>query len=439
MLLPDTAARTAAGHLTVGGCDLVELAARFGTPLYVFDEATLRGRLRGYRDALRDWPAGGDVLYSAKAYLSAAMVRLLVEEDCGIDVVSGGELGVALRYGMDPRRIGFPGNNKDAGEVRDAVEAGVGHLVVDSDHELGVLASLGAATARAGALVRVSPGVKPDTHDFISTGQLDSKFGFSVETGAAMEALRSALQVPALDLRGVHMHIGSQIFDLRCYPAAVDIVADFLARAGDSLGFVARELSVGGGLGIAYTDDDDPPTPREFMQVVTESVRAAFEQRGLPLPALLVEPGRSVAGPAGVAVYTVGARKEIPGVRTYVSVDGGMGDNIRPKLYGARYQPLLVAEDGARPQETVSLAGRYCESTDILVHDCTLPRLQAGDLVALPAAGAYSLAMSSNYNVSFRPAVVFVRDGSARLVRRRETLDDLLRCEVLEEAVADTR
>ena len=439
MLLPDTAARTAQGHLSVGGCDLVELVARWGTPLYVYDEATLRSRLRAYREGLRAWPAGGDVLYSAKAYLGAAMVRLLVEEDCGIDVVSGGELATALRYGMEPRRIGFPGNNKDESEVRAAAAAGIGHLVVDSDHELAMLGNITAA-APLGAMLRVSPGVKPDTHDFISTGQLDSKFGFSVENGAAMAALRAALQTPSLDVRGLHMHIGSQIFDLGCYPAAVDIVADFLVRARDELSFTARSLSVGGGLGIAYTDDDDPPTPAQFMQYVTESVRRAFEQRSLPLPALFVEPGRSVAGPAGVAVYTVGARKEIPGVRTYVAVDGGMGDNIRPKLYGARYQPVLVNEDGmARPSETVSLAGRYCESTDILVRDCIVPQLRAGVLVALPAAGAYSLAMASNYNVNYRPAVAFVAEGSARLVRRRETLDDLLRTEVLEEAVADAR
>lgn len=437
MLLPDTVGRSAVGHLVVGGCDLVDLAARFGTPLYVYDEATLRSRLRGYRAALRSWPAGGDVLYSAKAYLSPAMVRLLVEEDCGIDVVSGGELAVALRFGIDAARIGFPGNNKDESEVRAAVDAGVGHLVVDSEHELSMLAALPEAS-RAGVMLRVSPGIKPDTHDFISTGQLDSKFGFSIETGAAHDALRAALQASGLDVRGVHMHIGSQIFDLGCYPAAVEMVADFLAGARDSLGFTAREVSVGGGLGIAYTDDDDPPTPAQFMQIVTESVRRSFEARGLPLPALMVEPGRSVAGPAGLAVYTVGARKEIPGVRTYVSVDGGMGDNIRPKLYGARYQPVMVVDAPDRPVETVSLAGRYCESTDILVRACTLPRLQPGDLVALPAAGAYSLAMASNYNVNFRPAVVFVAAGAARLVRRRETLDDLLRCEVLEEAVVET-
>jgi diaminopimelate decarboxylase len=429
MLLPDTAARTAGNRLSVGGCDLIELAGRFGTPLYVFDEATMRARLQGYREAVQRWPAGGDILYSAKAYLGRAMVGLLREEDCGIDVVSGGELSIALAAGMPAARIGFAGNNKDAAEVEAALSAGIGHLVVDSEHELDLLAA-SPARAPAGALLRISPGIRPDTHDFISTGQLDSKFGFGVDSGQAMAALRRATEVAAIDLRGVHMHIGSQIFDLRCYPAAIAIAAAFLAAARDELGFVARELSVGGGLGIAYTDDDDPPTPREFMSVVTQSVGGAFSERGLPLPALLVEPGRSVAGPAGVALYTVGGRKEIPGLRTYVAVDGGMGDNIRPKLYGARYQPMLAGDAGARPLETVTIAGRYCESTDILAHDVELPRLVAGDVIAVPASGAYSLAMASNYNVNPRPAVVFVSDAKARLVRRRETLDDLLRCEV---------
>jgi diaminopimelate decarboxylase len=358
------------------------------------------------------------------------MVQLLVEEDCGIDVVSGGELEVALRSGMPAARIGFPGNNKSAAEVEAAVRAGIGHLVVDSEHELDMLAAL-PPPARARALLRVSPGIKPDTHDYISTGQLDSKFGFGVENGQAMSALRRALSTPAVELGGVHMHIGSQIFDLRSYAAAIDVVGDFLVAARQECGFVAATFSVGGGLGIAYTDDDDPPTVHQFMRDVTESLRAAFEQRSLPLPALLVEPGRSVAGPAGVAVYRVGARKEIPGVRTYVAVDGGMGDNIRPKLYGARYQPMLVDSADGREEEVVTLAGWYCESTDILARDQRLPRLQAGDLIAVPAAGAYTLSMASNYNFGLRPAVLFVADGKARLVRRRETVDDLLRCEVM--------
>jgi diaminopimelate decarboxylase len=431
MVLPDSAGRTAAGHLSVGGCDLGELAARHGTPLYVYCEATIRNRLRAYRAGLDAWPAGGDVLYAAKAYLSPALVRILVEEDCGVDVVSGGELEVALRSGLDPRRVSFPGNNKDAGEVAAAAHAGVGHLVIDSERELDLVR--GAATdTRVRGLLRLSPGVKPDTHDYISTGQLDSKFGFGIETGQAMAALDKALTIANLELRGVHMHIGSQIFNLGSYPEAVNVVADFLVEARRKHGFVAQTFSAGGGLGIAYTDDDDPPTVTEFMRVVTESVGRAFAARDLPLPTLLVEPGRSVVGSAGVALYSVGARKEIPGVRTYVAVDGGMGDNIRPKLYGARYQPILVRAPDSPGEEVITIAGRYCESTDILVRDCSLPTLREGDIIAVPAAGAYSLAMASNYNASPRPAVVFVSGGEARVVRRRETIDDLLRSEVMD-------
>jgi diaminopimelate decarboxylase len=344
-------------------------------------------------------------------------------------VVSGGELEIALRSGMSPARIGFAGNNKDVAEVGAAATAGIGYLVVDSLHELGLAETLPAGRPLR-ALLRLSPGIKPDTHDFISTGQLDSKFGFSIETGAALDALRQSLGTSPLEVRGVHIHIGSQIFDLRSYAAALDMVAGFLATARAELGFVAAVLSIGGGLGIAYTERDAPPTVREFMTRLAHSVRAAWESRALTLPALIVEPGRSVVGPAGLAVYSVGARKEIPGVRTYVAVDGGMADNLRPKLYGAVYQPLAVIEPAGAGSEVVALAGRYCESTDILVEAARLPRLQPGDLVALPAAGAYTLSMSSNYNAALRPAVLFVAGGRARLVRRRETVDDLLACEL---------
>ena len=430
MLLPDTAERDAAGRLRIGGCDVAELAERHGTPLYVYDEATLRARLRAYRRAVDAWPAGGEVLYSAKAFFGLAMAQLVVEEGCGVDVVSGGELELAMRGGVPPARIGFPGNNKSAFEVLAAASAGVGQLVVDSLRELDLVAAL-RDTPTVRALLRVSPGVDPDTHAYISTGQLDSKFGFTVEDGSALRALKRALAIPTLDLLGVHMHIGSQIVDLRSYALAIERVTALLASARASLGFTARTLSVGGGLGIAHTDADDPPTVDELMSLVTRTVSASFSNNGLPAPALCVEPGRSVAGPAGVAVYSVGARKEIPGVRTYVSVDGGMADNLRPKLYSARYQPLPVVERrGGAPDEVVTLAGRYCESTDILVDAARLPRLHPGDLVALPAAGAYTLSMSSNYNAAARPAVVFVRDGAARLVRRRETLDDWLAAEV---------
>ena len=430
-MLPDTAGRSAAGNLSVGGCDLVDLAGRFGTPLYVFDEATIRTRLRAYRRAVRGWAPGGDVLYSAKAYISPAMVRILVEEDCGADVVSGGELEIVLRGGLPAVRVAFPGNNKSEAELDAAIEAGIGHLVVDFEHELEVLATRGGGR-RLGALLRVSPGVRPDTHDHIATGQVDSKFGFGIASGQAMTALRRALDVAALEVRGLHMHIGSQILELRSHAAAVDAVAEFAAEARASLGFTVRTLSAGGGLGIAHTAADSPPPIETFMSVLTESVERSFAGRRLPLPALHVEPGRSVVGPAGVALYTVGARKAIPGVRTYVSIDGGMADNIRPELYGAHYQPLLARDPDAAAVETVSIAGRYCESTDILVRDCPMPTLRAGDILAVPAAGAYTLSMASNYNAGLRPAVIFVHDGIARLVRRRETVDDLLRCEVTE-------
>jgi diaminopimelate decarboxylase len=428
-MLPDTAGRSAAGNLSVGGCDLLELAERFGTPLYVFDEATVRSRLRAYREGLRRWPVGGDVLYSAKAYLSPAMVRILVEEDCGVDVVSGGELEIVLRSGLPASRVAFPGNNKSPAELDAALAAGIGHLVVDSEHELELLGRR-AHTPRIGALLRVSPGVRPDTHDHISTGQVDSKFGFGIGSGQAMAALHRALGVAALEVRGLHMHIGSQILELRSHAAAVDAVADFAAAAREQLRFHTQTLSAGGGLGIAHTTTEHPPSIAEFMSILTGSVERSFGARDLPLPALHVEPGRSVVGPAAVALYTIGARKAIPAVRTYVSVDGGMADNIRPELYGARYQPLLVRDPDGEPVETVTIAGRYCESTDILVRDCPLPELRPGDILAVPAAGAYTLSMASNYNAGLRPAVVFVHDGIARLVRRRETVDDLLRCEV---------
>jgi diaminopimelate decarboxylase len=365
-------------------------------------------------------------------------VRILVEEDCGVDVVSGGELEVVLRSGLAARRVAFPGNNKSPGELDAALAAGVGHLVVDSDRELDLLAARDDGR-RVGALLRVSPGVRPATHDRISTGQVDSKFGFALAGETALAALRRALGIGALDVCGLHMHIGSQILDLDAHAAAVDAVAGLAAQARDALGFETRALSVGGGLGIAHTDAERPPAIAEFMQMVTTSVERSFGARSLPLPALHVEPGRSVVGPAAVALYTVGARKEIPGVRTYVSVDGGMADNIRPELYGARYQPVLVRDPDGAPEETVTVAGCYCESTDVLARDAALPRLRAGDVLAVPAAGAYTLSMASNYNAALRPAVVFVREGEARLVRRRETVDDLLRCEVATEPELSVR
>ncbi|HEY8641244.1 MAG TPA: diaminopimelate decarboxylase [Candidatus Dormibacteraeota bacterium] len=428
MLLPVTYRVGARGRMEVGGCDLLEVARRYGTPLYVYDEETVRTIAREFIAAMG--PAG-HVLYSAKAFASPQFLRVISEEGLGLDVVSAGELHLALRSGFPAQSIYFLGNNKSREDLEAAWRAGA-TLVVDGFQEFDLLREVVPAGQRMRAEVRLSPGVRPDTHEYIATGQLDSKFGFSVESGAARLAVELALAHDRLELVGLHSHLGSQIFDLRGHAAAMAIMLDLVAELRRDLGFSPRRLGAGGGLGIAYTHEDDPPTPREFVTTLRAALDGGCAERGLPVPELVVEPGRSLAGPAGIALYTVGAIKEIPGVRTYVAVDGGMGDNIRPKLYDARYEAIKVddpepADAGLR---TVTIAGKYCESADILVSDARLPPLRAGDVLALPAAGAYCLAMASNYNGMPRPAVVMVRDGEARLIRRRETLDDLLLTEI---------
>jgi len=416
------------GRMEVGGCDLLEVARRFGTPLYVYDEETVRALAREFLAAMG---AAGHVLYSAKAFASPQFLRVVAEEGLGLDVVSAGELELALRSGFPPERIYFLGNNKSADDLEAAWRARV-TLVVDGFQEFDLLRRVAPAGARLRAEVRLAPGVQPATHEYIATGQLDSKFGFSIENGAARAAVEQALAHDRLELVGLHSHIGSQIFDLRGHTAAMAIMLDLVAELRRDLGFTPRRLGAGGGLGIAYTQADDPPTPREFVTTLRAALDGGCAQRGLPVPELVVEPGRSLAGPAGLALYTVGAIKEIPGVRTYVAVDGGMGDNIRPKLYEARYEAIKVddPEPAETDLETVTIAGKYCESTDILVTDARVPELHAGDVIALPAAGAYCLAMASNYNGMPRPAVVMLREGEARLIRRRETFDDLFRTEV---------
>ena len=412
--------------MEVGGCDLVDLARRHGTPLYVYDEATVRQRASEYTAAMGD---AGQVLYSAKAFASPQFLRMVTEEGLGLDVVSAGELHLALKSGFPRERIFFLGNNKSVEDLRSALDAGT-TIVIDGDHEFGLMHDLVPEGSRAPVMLRLSPGVKPDTHDHISTGQLDSKFGFSIESGAARKAVETALAHPRLELVGLHSHIGSQIFALGAYEKAMQIMLDLLVQLRDELGFEPRKLGAGGGLGIAYTRNDDPPTPRHFVETVRHALITGCAERGLNVPQLVVEPGRSIAGPAGVALYTVGSIKDIPGVRRYVAVDGGMGDNIRPKLYGARYEAFLASAPERATAGKVTIAGKYCESTDILITDIEMPELKPGDIIAMPAAGAYNLAMSSNYNGIPRPEVVMVGEGKAHVMRRRETLDDLLAAEV---------
>ena len=416
----------AAGHMEVGGCDLVTLAREHGTPLYVYDEATVRQRAAEYVAAMG---AAGSVLYSAKAFASPLFLRIVAEEGLGLDVVSAGELHLALKSGFPQDRIHFLGNNKSRQDVEAAYQAGA-TIVIDGEYEFELLREVVPEGRRTPVMLRLSPGVKPDTHEHISTGQLDSKFGFSIESGAARRAVEKALGHPRLDLIGLHSHIGSQIFGLGAYEHAMGIMLDLLVELKDDLGFEPRKLVAGGGIGIAYTRNDDPPTPREFVEVIHRALLAGCAQRGLNVPQLVVEPGRSIAGPAGIALYTVGSIKDIPGVRRYVAVDGGMGDNIRPKLYGARYEAYLASDPDRATDGKVTIAGKYCESTDILITDIEMPPLEPGDTIAVPAAGAYCLAMASNYNGMPRPEVLMLKDGEARVMRRRETLEDLVAAEV---------
>jgi diaminopimelate decarboxylase len=426
LLFPVSYRVNAAGHMEVGGCDLVELARAHGTPLYVYDEATVRQRASEYVAAMG---GAGQVLYSAKAFASPMFLRVVAEEGLGLDVVSAGELHLALKAGFPRERVHFLGNNKSVEDLRAAYAAGA-TIVIDGDHEFDLLREIVPQGKRAPVMLRLSPGVKPDTHDHISTGQLDSKFGFSIESRAGRAAVEKALAHPRLDLVGLHSHIGSQIFALGAYEQAMDIMLGLLEELKRDLGYEPRKLGAGGGLGISYTRDDDPPTPRQFVETILHAMATGCARRGLNVPELIVEPGRSIAGPAGIALYTVGSIKDIPGVRRYVAVDGGMGDNIRPKLYGARYEAFLASAPERAPDGKVTIAGKYCESTDILITDIEMPALAPGDVVAVPAAGAYCLAMASNYNGMPRPEVLMLRDGEARVMRRRETLDDLVAEEV---------
>jgi diaminopimelate decarboxylase len=401
------------GHLQVGGCDVVELAAEFGTPAYVYAEDDIRIRARAYLEALRERSDDFEVLFASKALPASAIYRLLAGEGLSVDVASGGELQMALRSGFDPARVFMHGNNKSAAEIRMAAQAGVGHLIIDSFDEIDRCEAV--LDSRQDVLIRVTPGIKPSTHDFVQTGQLDSKFGFGLEDGLAARAIERVLGSEKLNLVGLHAHIGSQIFELEPYTLAIRALGEL---AGDW----CRLLNVGGGLGIAYTAEDDPPSIEDYIDVKVRGVAEVFERP----PRLLIEPGRSLVGNAGLTVYTVGTVKEIPNLRTYVAVDGGMSDNLRPMLYGSRYEALIANRADAEPGEIATVAGMHCESGDVLVRDTMLAAPRVGDLLVTPATGAYGHAMANNYNGVPRPPVILCSQGEARVVVRRETYEDLL-------------
>ena len=431
-IFPMTAEVNEEAHLTIGGCDVGDLVSEFGTPLYVFDEVTLRSMCREFVGEFGGLYQNTRVLYAAKAYINRTLAKLFDEEGLGMDVVSGGELAVAMAAGFPPDAIYFHGNNKSAEELQMALEYGVGRIVVDSFHELRLLEKLAKARGKVqDVMLRLSPGVDPHTHEKTTTGILDSKFGFSIETGDAATAIREAVEAPNLDLVGIHFHLGSPIFELEPYAIAIDTVLTFLAPFR-SEGLDLREFSPGGGFAIGYVRDRLPPPVSSYAEVITRAIRDRCADLGFDEPVLTVEPGRAIVGRAGVALYTVGAIKDIPAVRKYVSLDGGMGDNIRPALYDARYEAVAANRMSDVPGETVTLAGKFCESGDALIRDVSLPALEPGDIVAVPASGAYAPSMASNYNLIPRPAVVLVRDGNALLIRRRETYQDMMAADLLE-------
>ena len=429
-VFPETSEIDSHGQLVIGGCNTLDLAAEFGTPVYVIDELTVRNRCREFVKQFSSIYPNSKVLYASKAYINPALAKIVQEEGLGLDVVSGGEFAVAKAAGFPLQEVYFHGNNKTPEELDYSLDEHVGRIVIDSFPELNLL---GQKAKDRGVvqdvMLRLSPSVDPHTHVMTTTGILDSKFGFSIETGDAARAIREVLQTPSLDLVGIHFHLGSPIFELEPYAIAVDAILTYL-EPFKSDGLNLREFSPGGGFAIGYLRDRLPPDVASYAEVIATTMKTRCSDLGFGEPTLVVEPGRSIVGRAGVALYTVGAIKDIPTVRKYVSLDGGMGDNIRPALYDAAYEALVANRVSAVSTETVTLAGKYCESGDLLAKDIDMPVVESGDLIAMPASGAYSPSMASVYNLNPRPAMVMVNEGKAKVIRRRETFADLMALDV---------
>jgi diaminopimelate decarboxylase len=424
-------AHKADGVLTVGGVSVAALVAEHGSPAYVLDEADFRARAGAFKNAF----AAYEVFYAGKAFLCTTVARWVAEEGLSLDVCSAGELAVALRAGFDPARIGYHGNNKSEAELRRAVEVGVGRIVVDSFHEIDRLAALVGGAGTVKVMVRVTAGVEAHTHEYIATAHEDQKFGFSITGGDAFEAVSRVLSTPGLELLGLHSHIGSQIFDSSGFEVAARRVLALQARISDELGVALPEMDLGGGYGIAYTTADDPADPFQLATEMTKIVEHECRALGIPEPALSIEPGRAIVGPAMCTVYEVGTVKDVQldggASRTYVSVDGGMSDNIRTALYDAAYACTLASRASSSPPVLARVVGKHCEAGDIVVKDEFLPAdVTPGDLLAVPGTGAYCRSMASNYNHALRPPVIGVRDGVARVILRRETEADLLATDV---------
>jgi len=434
MYLHGTSRINELGHLEIGGCDVTELAKQFGTPLYIVDEALVRQRAREYIEAFRATGLRFQVAYASKAFCVMAMCRLAEEEGMSLDVVSDGELYTALQAGFPAERIHFHGNNKTPQEIEMALDANIGCFVVDNFVEMHMLNALAAEKGKqVNVLLRVTPGVEAHTHDYISTGQQDSKFGFDVSNGTALRAVEETLKQPQLKLLGVHSHIGSQIFEVEGFRMAVEKVAAFSIEVRGKFGVTFPVINLGGGFGIRYVEEDKPLPVATYVKAITDAIVDNFKANDYPLPEIWIEPGRSIVGDAGTTLYTVGTSKDIPGVRKYIAVDGGMTDNPRPALYGSKYEAVLANRCNDPAEEVVSVAGKCCESGDMLIWDLKLPAVKQGDLLAVFCTGAYNYAMASNYNRIRRPAVVFVRDGQADLVVARESFEDIVGNDIIPE------
>jgi len=419
------------GHLEIGGVDAIELAREYGTPLYVYDVALIRERARGFKHAFEEQGVRAQVAYASKAFSTVAMVQLAEEEGLSLDVVSGGELFTAIRAGFPAEKIHFHGNNKSREELEMAIDHHIGCIVVDNFFELELLKSVcQQKQASVNILLRVTPGIEAHTHDYILTGQEDSKFGFDLQNGQAEEALSSALQFDYFHILGLHCHIGSQIFETTGFLLAAEKIVKSLADWKEKLSFEAEVLNLGGGFGIRYTKEDEPIQPSEYVTQIIKQVIELTKEHQLKMPEIWIEPGRSLVGDAGITLYQVGSSKEVPGVRKYLAVNGGMSDNIRPALYDAKYEAVFANKPLAQANETVSIAGKCCESGDMLIWDLPLPSAEESDILAVFCTGAYGYSMANNYNRLPRPAVVFVENGKAALVVKRETYEDLIKLDL---------
>ncbi len=441
-MLFGTQAVNSKGHLEIGGCDTIELAEQFGTPLYVMDEAFIRQNCRDYIKAFKSRYENSAIAFAGKAFLSTAMCRILQQEGFCLDVASGGELYTALKAGFPVENLFFHGNFKSDEELRLGLEAGVGRIVVDNVYELERLNEIALEMGKkADILFRLTPGVDPHTHRLISTGQEDSKFGINIKNGDALAAVKRAIECPGVALRGIHCHVGSQLLDLDAHVGAIPIMVGFARQVRDETGVVIEEINTGGGLGISYLSDQNPPTIDQFAEALVGAFVTAMDEAGLPnRPRLIQEPGRSIVGPAGITLYSVGTVKRVsiaedPGYRTYVIVDGGLSDNPRPLLYDAVYEALIANKANEPASQIVTVSGKHCE-TDMLIENTPVAPVETGDVLAVLCTGAYNFSMASNYNRMRRPAVVLVKDGKAHEIVQRECLDDLIKRDVIPDHLA---